>query len=416
MMRAASRDKRLVEERRRQIADGAVSVFIKQGFEKATTRQIADASGMTIGNVYNYVKSKQDILYLAMDYAVHLGRTDLGHASSDPVAALREAMQTAYSDMNDHQDYILLIYQESKKLSPQYRRRIMEFDSEYAARFGELLSDGIEKHVFRTDMDPFLVSQSIVTLAHMWCFRRWLLKDRCTFEHYLERQLDFVFAAISLGPPPPNAAISGDSKLMEERRRQIADVAVHIFVKQGFEEVTMRQIADACEMSVGTLYNHVKSKEDVLFLAMEQIMRMGLPDARRVWPEPRGALRETIENSYSNMNEDQDYILFIYQESKNLPSPYRQRVMDMNRQFAERFQRLLEDGVSSGVFRPGIDPFIVSQNIVTLGHMWCFRRWLLRDACTFERYLEHQLDFIFSAISSDAPPGHDSDDDAAGAA
>ena len=64
------KDPELVERRRRQIVDAAVQLFIKNGFHKTTTRQIAGAAGFSIGSLYEYIASKEDILYLVCD-AIH---------------------------------------------------------------------------------------------------------------------------------------------------------------------------------------------------------------------------------------------------------------------------------------------------------------------------------------------------------
>jgi len=60
----------LVAQRHRQIVDAAVQLFIEQGFHKTTTRQIARAAGFSIGSLYEYIASKEDILYLVCD-AIH---------------------------------------------------------------------------------------------------------------------------------------------------------------------------------------------------------------------------------------------------------------------------------------------------------------------------------------------------------
>ena len=57
----------LVERRRRQIAAAAVKLFIEKGFHKTTTSQIAGASGFSIGSLYEYFASKEDILYLVCE-------------------------------------------------------------------------------------------------------------------------------------------------------------------------------------------------------------------------------------------------------------------------------------------------------------------------------------------------------------
>ena len=59
---------RLVDQRRRQIVDGAMQVFAAKGFHGATVREIADAAGLTMGTMYNYVRSKEDILYIVYDF------------------------------------------------------------------------------------------------------------------------------------------------------------------------------------------------------------------------------------------------------------------------------------------------------------------------------------------------------------
>jgi AcrR family transcriptional regulator len=50
---------------RRSIESAALQLFVKQGFHGTSIRDIADASGASIGNLYNYYRSKEE-LYLAI--------------------------------------------------------------------------------------------------------------------------------------------------------------------------------------------------------------------------------------------------------------------------------------------------------------------------------------------------------------
>jgi len=57
------RDENEYEGRRRQIIDGALEAFAVKGFEKATTKDIADAAGIgSPGLIYHYFKDKADLL------------------------------------------------------------------------------------------------------------------------------------------------------------------------------------------------------------------------------------------------------------------------------------------------------------------------------------------------------------------
>jgi AcrR family transcriptional regulator len=57
-----SRDEQDFESRRQQIIDGALHVFASKGFEKATNKDIAAASGIgSPGLIYHYFKDKSDL-------------------------------------------------------------------------------------------------------------------------------------------------------------------------------------------------------------------------------------------------------------------------------------------------------------------------------------------------------------------
>jgi hypothetical protein len=59
----------------------------------------------------------------------------------------------------------------------------------------------------------------------------------------------------------------------------------------------------------------------------------------------------------------------------------------------------LDRGCASREFKTGSSP-VIAQNIVILGHMWAFRRWLLgkRYAYGLEDYIKEQTNFILGAI------------------
>ena len=64
VLRTKSRDSKLVEEKRKIIINAALKVFSQKSYAGATVEEIAEAAGMTVGNVYRYIGSKKDILHL----------------------------------------------------------------------------------------------------------------------------------------------------------------------------------------------------------------------------------------------------------------------------------------------------------------------------------------------------------------
>ena len=119
----------LVERRRRQIADSAVQLFIRNGFHKTTTRQISQAAGFSIGSLYEYIASKEDILYLVCD-SIHTEVerlvTQIMSRAGGGVEALTEVIREYFLVCDRMSDFILLIYQETRSLPNQWQKRVLE--------------------------------------------------------------------------------------------------------------------------------------------------------------------------------------------------------------------------------------------------------------------------------------------------
>lgn len=187
----------LVEKRHRQIVDAAVQLFINQGFHKTTTRQIASASGLSIGSLYEYIASKEDILYLVCD-AIHaevekgvseaMARASGGHKS------LAEVIREYFLVCNRMSDHILLIYQETQSLPQQWRKKVLENEVRITGIFMEVLARLISSGEFPqlSDRSMELAAHNISVLGHMWTFRRWFLARHYSIEDYIELQTEFI--------------------------------------------------------------------------------------------------------------------------------------------------------------------------------------------------------------------------------
>lgn len=55
-------------DRRQQILEAALDVFAENGFEGATTKEIASRADVTQGLIYFYFPSKEDLFFAAFDY------------------------------------------------------------------------------------------------------------------------------------------------------------------------------------------------------------------------------------------------------------------------------------------------------------------------------------------------------------
>lgn len=61
------RTPKVVEDRREQIIDAAMSVFAQKGFARATNRDVAREAGITTGLIYYYFENKEALLQAVLE-------------------------------------------------------------------------------------------------------------------------------------------------------------------------------------------------------------------------------------------------------------------------------------------------------------------------------------------------------------
>jgi AcrR family transcriptional regulator len=189
----------LVQRKRADLVASAVPLFIRKGYHQTTTREIAAAVGWSIGSLYEYVKSKEDILYLVCD-AIHSEmeaalRSDL--REDGPARATLEAAVASYITTCDRmQDSILLIYKETSSLPQPARRYVLENESRITAIFQEILERGRVDGSLHLDSakSAALMAHNIVVLGHMWAFRRWALAKSYKLRDYIQMQTSLILS------------------------------------------------------------------------------------------------------------------------------------------------------------------------------------------------------------------------------
>src|SRR5919205_265124 len=103
-------------------------------------------------------------------------------------------------------------------------------------------------------------------------------------------------------PPQPNAAAAG-RMCADDRRKQIAEVAMRLFSERGFRGTTTKEIAQAAGVSEAIIFRHFATKDD-LYTAIIDYKGCGgaapTPVAGRaeqpaVLDEIRGVVADAIE-------------------------------------------------------------------------------------------------------------------------
>ncbi len=191
------KNKKLVKERRRQIVDAAVKLFIQNGYHKTTTRALAKETGMSIGSLYEYISTKDDVLYLvgiAIHSEVEQGVKDALARSSQSKDPLADVIKEYFQVCNRMSNHVLLMYQVTHFLPEKWQRKVLEAELRITDLFIEAMKE-LRKSGKLPDLNDntiLLIGHNISVMGHTWAFRRWYFAKYFTIDEYIVQQTKFI--------------------------------------------------------------------------------------------------------------------------------------------------------------------------------------------------------------------------------
>lgn len=184
--------------RLKQISVIASSLFFKYGYHKTTTRLIAKECGLSKGALYHYIKSKDDLLDLILNYlatrfdefTVEL-RKELKNTS--PTIALKTAINISLNIIEQEQDTIVFCYREAQNLKREQWIKLFNLEMYPINLYKEILIAGKLCGEFKSN-DSSLIAYYTLILCTSWATRRWYFRKHYTLEEYIDKCTNNVLA------------------------------------------------------------------------------------------------------------------------------------------------------------------------------------------------------------------------------
>lgn len=199
-VQASVKDERLVKKRRDQMIKGAVTLFIQKGFHRTTTREIAKAAGFSIGTLYEYIRTKEDVLYLVCDSIYDQVRERLQKGldtKKGTIESLKQGIADYFKVVDEMQDEVLVMYQEVKSLSKDALPYVLKKELEMVGMFEHVVRLCVENGELELTEDQIsMIAHNIFVQGQMWAFRRWSLQKDHHIDQYIELQTDLLFRGI----------------------------------------------------------------------------------------------------------------------------------------------------------------------------------------------------------------------------
>ena len=136
---------------------------------------------------------------------------------------------------------------------------------------------------------------------------------------------------------------------MGNRKEEILIVALHLFARDGYEAVSVSQIAGELDMTKGALYRHYKSKRDIFDCIVQRMEQQdGEQAAEYDMPEEE---KEKMPEKYENVSLD-DFVeysksMFEYWTEDDFASSFR-KMLTIEQFRSEEMQNLYQQYLAAG--------------------------------------------------------------------
>ena len=136
---------------------------------------------------------------------------------------------------------------------------------------------------------------------------------------------------------------------MGNRKEEILIVALHLFARDGYEAVSVSQIAGELDMTKGALYRHYKSKRDIFDCIVQRMEQQDSEQARQN-EVPEESI-EKVPEEYQNVSVE-DFVgysksMFEYWTEDDFASSFR-KMLTIEQFSSEEMQNLYQQYLVSG--------------------------------------------------------------------
>lgn len=168
-----------IEDKKRRIFEGACDVIGREGYASTTIRKVAKAAGLPISTMYQYIESKEDLLFMItsgcmeeiFDYMTIEMNTD--HA---PEQKLEEAVAAYLKYVSKNRRYINLVYRETRALSRHNREKVFDIERKFTQLWEAIIIEGNKQGVFDAPKSR-LAANMVYFFCNVWSLRYWTVQD-----------------------------------------------------------------------------------------------------------------------------------------------------------------------------------------------------------------------------------------------
>lgn len=187
--------------------------------------------------------------------------------------------------------------------------------------------------------------------------------------------------------------------------KRIFETTFTLSSQMGFHAMSVRDLADATGVSMGSIYSCISKKENISVIVKnlvnevsDQYMLIG-----RLEPDAWSRLESTIRLQFYNSCLLQPWLFFLYFETRSLPEKHQHDSKQIELNSIANYKSIIESGIKEGRFETEQAGFI-AQNILVLIQDWYLKPWKSKmRGIKREKYLDDILQLTRKSLSVKYP-------------
>jgi TetR/AcrR family transcriptional regulator, cholesterol catabolism regulator len=181
------------------------------------------------------------------------------------------------------------------------------------------------------------------------------------------------------------------------RRHEIFHQVTSVFLKQGFHETSMQEIAEAAGLGKSTLYDYFRTKDDILLYFFEDQLNDLTEAAQRIALQNIPAderLRQIMGVHLESLQANRSLFMKLLQDAQRLKPESQEQLQKKRHAYQDLIRGLIEEGVREGAFRR-VDPLLAARMLINTMLPVMFTS---RPTGTAQEMLEETLDIFMKGI------------------
>lgn len=358
-----------------RLFDTAAALFFRQGYGATSTREIAAALGIQQASLYHHIASKEDLLYRICVSSLEPFLEEVPATvaqAKHPLERIRLFILAHLTTLLRYQQRNVTQLTELRSLSARHRTEVLALRDQYERFSQSTLESAQAAGAIRADVSAKLLNLELLSILNHASL--WFRKEKSLHEDQIAEIFTKVFLEGAATPSVrsrltvPDLAAEEKRPASRARKTPLApdnpalsralDAAVGLFSRKGYAATSTREVAKLLGIQKATLYYHVESKEDLLFLICQSSLtriRNNVETAIRDINDPLERIQTLICSHIESVLRDEAENSTTFTEMFALSEKRFEHVMKLRDDYENLVRSVLRDAQDAGIVRKDIE-------------------------------------------------------------